>query len=59
MLLLISCYKCKTCYCWKLGIVYEHKNCEYGLFPSTKPLNFWEDYLIKEIGYDSVKCVMQ
>ena len=61
VLSLASCKKCKTCQCWKSGIEHEEENCSYYVMPpsllSTDALDTWEDYLVKKVGYDSVRCV--
>lgn len=59
IILLTSCKKCKTCQCWKNGVVYEQKNCAYGGGSSNQTLEVWEDYLLEVEGYDSVKCVTE
>jgi len=59
LLVLASCEKCKTCKCWNNGVVTEQKNCAYGGGSSNRSLETWEDYLVEEAGYDSVKCVTE
>ncbi len=54
-----SCKKCKTCECWKNGEIYNEENCSYELLSSKSTFDTWERYLKEEMGYDSVKCVME
>ncbi|MDR0507686.1 MAG: hypothetical protein LBH32_12855 [Dysgonamonadaceae bacterium] len=54
-----SCKVCKSCQCWKNGQAVEMDNCSYGFPPNKRTLDTWEKYLIEELKYDSVKCVME
>jgi len=59
LLILTSCKKCKTCQCWKNGVVTEEENCAFGGGSSYQSLETWEQYLVEEVGYDSLKCVTE
>lgn len=56
--LFCSCKKTKTCDCWKNGEVHKEELSSYELLSSSSNFDVWERYLVEEMGYDSVKCVV-